>query len=80
MQKTADILYRRWVNIPEQWVNIKQNGGSTWSRIYSLVYKDFKYTPVEKSLNNVTDILYDEIPKYRELTPLGRDFGKGVPI
>lgn len=25
----------RWVNIPEQWVNIKQNGGSTWIRIYT---------------------------------------------
>ena len=26
----------RWVNIPEQWVNIKQNGGSTWIRIYTV--------------------------------------------
>jgi hypothetical protein len=26
-----------WVNIPEWWVNIKQNGGSTWSRTYSQI-------------------------------------------
>lgn len=25
-----------WVNIPEWWVNIKQNGGSTWSRTYTI--------------------------------------------
>lgn len=42
-------------------------------------YKDFEHTPVEKALNNVTDILYDEFPGYKSLSPLGIDFGKKVP-
>ena len=32
-------LFLRWVNIPEWWVNIKQNGGSTWNRIYTTQQK-----------------------------------------
>ena len=27
-------VYRGWVNMPEWWVNIKRNGGSTWSGNY----------------------------------------------
>ena len=34
----------RWVNIPEQWVNIKQNGGSTWIRIYIRVDNGPEFT------------------------------------
>ena len=35
-------MERGWVNIPEWWVNIKRNGGSTCSGIYSWVYKKKK--------------------------------------
>ena len=43
-------------------------------------FKYFENAPLEKALNNVTGMLYDEIPYYKNLEPLGMDFGKGDPI
>lgn len=43
-------------------------------------YREFANTTLEKALDSVIEILYNEVPIYRELTPLGRDFGKGEPI
>ena len=40
----------RWVNIPEQWVNIKQNGGSTWIRIYKSII--IKYIQPGRPMQN----------------------------
>lgn len=43
-------------------------------------YRDFENTPLENAINNVTSILYKEIPYYKNLKPLRMDFGKGNPI
>ncbi|MES2112463.1 MAG: hypothetical protein V4577_27140 [Bacteroidota bacterium] len=43
-------------------------------------YKDFENTPLEDALINVTTILYNDIPEYKNLQPLRMDFGKGNPI
>lgn len=37
-------------------------------------YKEFENTPLEDSINNVTEWLYLEIPIYKSLNPLGADF------
>ena len=43
-------------------------------------FKYFENAPLEKALNNVTGMLYDDIAYYKNLEPLGMDFGKGEPI
>jgi hypothetical protein len=43
-------------------------------------FRYFENTPLEMALNNVTAMLYDEIPHYKNLKPLGMDFGEGNPI
>lgn len=43
-------------------------------------YKDFENTPLEDAITNVTRLLYNEIPYYKNLEPLRTDFGKGDPI
>ena len=43
-------------------------------------YKDFENTTLEESLNNLTAALYNELPEYKNLTPLRMDFGKGNPV
>ncbi|MFH1119812.1 MAG: hypothetical protein V1775_08300 [Bacteroidota bacterium] len=43
-------------------------------------YKDFENTPLEDAIGNVTEFLYQEIPRYKELEPLRMDFGKGDPV
>src|SRR5690606_4469951 len=43
MQKTADILYRRWVNIPEQWVNMVQN-------LHLIILDDFGLQPLAQEI------------------------------
>lgn len=43
-------------------------------------FKDFENTQLENALDNVTTMLYNEIPFYKVLDPLRGDFGKGNPI
>lgn len=43
-------------------------------------YKDFENTSLEEALNDLTAALYNEIPDYKKLKPLGMDFGKGNPV
>lgn len=43
-------------------------------------YKEFENTPLEDAINNITSILYRQIPNYKNLEPLRMDFGKGNPI
>lgn len=43
-------------------------------------YKDFENTPVETAIGKVTELLYRDIPYYRDLKPLLGDFGKGDPV
>ena len=42
--------------------------------------KMYYLSPLEKAIKNVTEILYNEIPNYKNLEPLRMDFGKGNPI
>lgn len=43
-------------------------------------YREFANTQLEKTLDNITSMLYYEMPGYSELEPLRGDFGKGNPI
>lgn len=43
-------------------------------------YKDFENTPLEDTLGKITEQLYYAFPNYKDLKPLGMDFGKGEPI
>jgi len=43
-------------------------------------FKYFENWPLEDAINNVTEMLYNEIPEYKDLRPLRMDFGKGNPI
>ena len=43
-------------------------------------YKEFENTSLEDAINNVTSILYRQIPYYKNLEPLREDFGKEIPI
>lgn len=43
-------------------------------------YKDFENTPIEDAICNITELLYRELPYYKNLEPLRMDFGKGNPI
>lgn len=43
-------------------------------------YKEFENTPLENIINDITSILYNEIPEYKFLEPLRNEFGKGDPI
>lgn len=43
-------------------------------------FKFFENWPLEQAINNITETLYCEIPNYKNLAPLGEDFGKGNPI
>lgn len=43
-------------------------------------YREFSSTALEKALDNVIEVLYNDIPLYRQLPPLGMDFGKGDPV
>jgi hypothetical protein len=49
-------IFMGWVNIPEGWVNIKQKGGSTWSRIYSKSSLN-KNTSLTSQLEKTMDLL-----------------------
>lgn len=42
-------------------------------------FKEFENTPLEDSIEKITSFLYKTFPTYRDLKPLGADFGKGVP-
>lgn len=46
--------------------------------IYS--YKYFENTPLEDSIGDIVKVLYNEIPSYEKLEPLGVDLGNGSPI
>ena len=37
-------------------------------------YKEFENTPLEQAINDVTNWLYSNVPRYKELRPLGQDF------
>lgn len=76
-KKMLSLLKQEALSNPE---NINQRILRAMHDIGASSYKDFEYTPVEKALNNVTEILYNEYPGYKNLTPLGMDFGKGNPI
>lgn len=41
-------------------------------------YKEFENTPLEKTINEVTEWLYENIPSYKNLSPLGSDFERWV--
>lgn len=43
-------------------------------------FKDFENTSLEDSIPEVTGILRSEIRQYKNLKPLGIEFGKGNPI
>lgn len=43
-------------------------------------YKEFENTEMETAINNITSVLYNEIPHYKTLKPLRMDFGKEYPI
>lgn len=76
-KKILSLLKQEVLSNPE---NINQRILRAMHDMGASSYKDFEYTSVEKALNNVTEILYNEYPGYRTLTPLGMDFGKGNPI
>jgi hypothetical protein len=43
-------------------------------------FKEYENTPLENAIVNLTTFLYNEIPNYKFLTPLGAEYGKGNPI
>jgi len=43
-------------------------------------YKEFENTSLEEALNKLVAALYHQIPKYKSLQPLRKDFSKGDPI
>ena len=43
-------------------------------------YKDFENTSVENALNELVQLLYNDVPIYKNLEPLRNDFGKGDPV
>jgi hypothetical protein len=45
-----------------------------------IIAKQFEETSFEKSFYDVIDFLYDVIPDYNKLKPLGMDYKKGNPI
>lgn len=45
-----------------------------------LSYRDFENTPLEDTLGEITEQLYYAFPCYKDLEPLGTDFGEGNPI
>jgi hypothetical protein len=42
--------------------------------------KSFENTIIEENIGKVSEELYKLYPHYKDLTPLGMDFGKGNPI
>jgi len=55
-----------WVNFPEWWVNIKQNAGSTCSRIYNF-FLDTIYLQEAKASSEVQNIITTNDELYRSL-------------
>ena len=43
-------------------------------------FKEYENTPHEEAILAVMEVLYNEIPHYKNLEPLRMDFGKGDPI
>jgi hypothetical protein len=43
-------------------------------------FKEYENSPLEDAINTVTELLYYSIPYYKDLQPLGSEFGKGDPI
>lgn len=46
--------------------------------VYSL--RNYWDVKLGEALKNLTKVLYEEIPDFKYLKPLGMDFGKGMPI
>jgi hypothetical protein len=76
-KKVLSLLKREVINDPER-INIRVLRAMHDVGMSS--YKDFEHTTVEQAINNVTELLYSEIPSYKTLEPLRMDFGKGDPI
>jgi len=43
-------------------------------------FKNFEITSLENAINDLTKALYEDIPRYKNVEPLGGDFGNGNPI
>ena len=43
-------------------------------------FKYFENTELEEALCAVTEVLYNEYPEYKNLEPLGLDYGQGDPV
>jgi len=80
IKKTIKILELLKVAIEENpsLINERVLRGAHDLGMYSFKY--FENTPLEEVLCCITQILYDEIPHFKNLEPLGLDFGKKNPI
>lgn len=76
-KKVLILLKEEILHYPEQ---INERVQRAMHDLGMSAYKDFENTPLQKALNNVTKLLYNEIPFYKNLEPLRMDFGKGKPI
>lgn len=76
-KKVLSLLRQEVVNNPEK---INQRVLRAMHDLGMATYKEFENTSLEIALNNVTELLYNELPDYKILTPLRGDFGKGDPI
>jgi hypothetical protein len=76
-KKVLSLLKQEVINNPE---NISQRILRAMHDLGMATYKEFENTTLEKAINDVTEILYNELPDYKILTPLRGDFGKGDPI
>ena len=76
-KKVLSLLRQEVINNPKK---INQRILRAMHDLGMAVYKEFENTALEEAINKVTEILYDELPGYKTLTPLRMDFGKGHPI
>jgi hypothetical protein len=45
-----------------------------------IAFRQFENTPLEDRIEDMIDYLHNNIPEYKDLEPLGMDFGKGNPV
>ncbi|HQV61672.1 MAG: hypothetical protein IPN39_00055 [Chitinophagaceae bacterium] len=76
-KKILSLLKQEVINNPER---INQRILRTMHDIWMSSYKDFDNTPMEQAINNVTEILFDELPCYKTLTRYEGILVKGIQL
>ena len=77
---TKKVLYLLREEVEHNAENINERVLRAMHDLGMAAYKEFENTTLENILNNLTEVLYNDIPNYKNLEPLRSDLGKGQPI